>query len=58
MPFWRAGLPAVLLTDTAYLRNPHYHGPSDQANTLDPAFWGRVVVATLATAATLAGPIT
>jgi hypothetical protein len=58
VPVWRAGLPALLLTDTAYLRNPHYHGPSDQANTLDPAFWGRVMAATLVAAAMLAGPIT
>jgi Zn-dependent M28 family amino/carboxypeptidase len=56
VPFWRAGLPAVMLTDTAYLRNPHYHLASDRPGTLDPAFWGRVVAATLAAVATLARP--
>ena len=54
VPFWRAGLPAVMLTDTAYLRNPHYHSASDRPETLDPAFWRRVVAATLAAAAALA----
>lgn len=27
--FWDAGYAAVMLTDTAFLRNPHYHGPGD-----------------------------
>ena len=30
-----AGLRAVMLTDTAWLRNPHYHRASDRAETLD-----------------------
>ncbi|MGQ0551998.1 MAG: M28 family peptidase [Planctomycetota bacterium] len=36
--FWDAGLPAVLITDTADLRNPHYHRGSDRADTLDFEF--------------------
>ncbi|MBW4639246.1 MAG: M28 family peptidase [Gloeocapsa sp. UFS-A4-WI-NPMV-4B04] len=28
-PFWYQGIGAVLLTDTANLRTPHYHQPSD-----------------------------
>ncbi|MGQ9920416.1 MAG: M28 family peptidase [Desulfobacca sp.] len=33
--FWDQGYPAVMLTDTAFLRNPHYHGPGDVMATLD-----------------------
>lgn len=33
--FNRHGYPAVMLTDTAFYRNPHYHKPSDRPNTLD-----------------------
>ncbi len=33
--FWNAGYPAVMITDTAYLRNPHYHRPTDTPDTLD-----------------------
>lgn len=34
-PFWRMGTPAVMVTDTAPFRNPHYHLDSDVATTLD-----------------------
>jgi aminopeptidase YwaD len=34
-PFWDAGYPALMITDTAFLRNPHYHLPSDTIETLD-----------------------
>jgi len=27
-----------MLTDTAFLRNPHYHQPTDTLDTLDLAF--------------------
>lgn len=37
-PAWQAGVPGVFLTDTANLRNPHYHQASDLPATLDPAF--------------------
>lgn len=37
-PFWNAGLPAALWTDTANFRNPHYHRPSDTPETLDYGF--------------------
>jgi len=33
--FWAQGYPALMVTDTAFMRNPHYHGPSDSADTLD-----------------------
>lgn len=37
-PFWDRGVPAVMITDTAELRNPHYHLPGDTPDSLDPAF--------------------
>ncbi len=33
--FWDAGIPAVMITDTSFMRNPHYHMRSDTADTLD-----------------------
>jgi hypothetical protein len=33
--FWDAGYTALLLTDTAFFRNPHYHRPTDTPATLD-----------------------
>ena len=33
--FWRQGYPGVMVTDTAYLRNPHYHTHRDTPETLD-----------------------
>jgi len=36
--FWDAGLPAVMVTDTALFRNPNYHLPSDTIDTLDFTF--------------------
>ncbi len=33
--FWNQGYPALMLTDTSFLRNPHYHLPTDMPNTLD-----------------------
>jgi hypothetical protein len=33
--YWRHGWSAVLVTDTAYLRNPNYHTARDTAETLD-----------------------
>lgn len=36
--FWHYGFPALMLTDTANFRNPHYHQPSDTIDTLDLDF--------------------
>lgn len=33
--FWEIGFPAVMITDTAFYRNPHYHTASDLPDTLD-----------------------
>jgi Zn-dependent M28 family amino/carboxypeptidase len=35
--FWDEGYPAVMLTDTAFMRNPNYHGPGDVMARLDLA---------------------
>lgn len=37
-PFWDRGYPAIMVTDTAFMRNPHYHQPSDRLETLDLDF--------------------
>jgi Zn-dependent M28 family amino/carboxypeptidase len=37
-PFWDEGYPAIMVTDTAFMRNPHYHKPSDTIATLDLDF--------------------
>ncbi len=35
-PFMLAGIPAVMVTDTANFRNPNYHQPTDTVETIDP----------------------
>lgn len=37
-PFWDNGYRAIMVTDTANLRNPHYHQPSDRLETLNLNF--------------------
>jgi hypothetical protein len=41
--YWLEGWPAVLVTDTAFLRNPNYHTRNDTAKTLDYVRMARVV---------------
>jgi len=36
--FWDQGYRAIMVTDTAILRNPHYHKPSDRIETLNLDF--------------------
>jgi hypothetical protein len=38
-PFWYKGIGAVLVTDTADLRSPHYHQSSDTLATIDRPFF-------------------
>lgn len=40
--FWDEGYPAVMLTDTANFRNPHYHRPTDTLDTLNMEFLSTV----------------
>lgn len=41
-PFWDLGYPALMVTDTAFYRNPHYHSPSDTLDTLNFDFMAKV----------------
>jgi len=41
--FWNEGFPAVMVTDTAFFRNPHYHARTDTFDTLDYVRLGNVV---------------
>lgn len=47
--FWKYGFPAVMVTDTAFLRNPHYHLPTDTPDTLNFQFLEDVVQGVVAT---------
>jgi Zn-dependent M28 family amino/carboxypeptidase len=40
--FWDRGYPALMITDTSFMRNPHYHQPSDTPDTLDYPFLAKV----------------
>lgn len=42
--FWDQGFPALLVTDTSFLRNPNYHLPSDSMETLDFEFMRKVAI--------------
>lgn len=53
-PFWDRGYPAMMLTDTAFLRNPNYHQPSDLPETLDLDFMTRIANTVAAFAINLA----
>jgi len=37
-PFWDNGYRAIMVTDTAFMRNPHYHQSTDTIDTLDLDF--------------------
>ncbi|MGB1072159.1 MAG: M28 family peptidase [Planctomycetota bacterium] len=54
-PYWEAGLDAIMLTDTANFRNPHYHEDSDTIETLDFEFMARIIRAVTACAIDWAG---
>ena len=41
--FWDKGFPAVMVTDSAFFRNPHYHLPSDTMDKLDLDFMAELV---------------
>jgi peptidase M28-like protein len=40
--FWRQGVRAVMVTDTAWYRNPRYHKPDDTPDTLDYVRMARI----------------
>ncbi|MGH8475183.1 MAG: M28 family peptidase [Methylococcales bacterium] len=41
--FWDAGIPALMITDTAPFRYPHYHRPSDTPEHLDYVRMARLI---------------
>lgn len=41
--FWRAGIPAVMATDTVYYRYAHYHTEEDTWEKLSDEPFARVV---------------
>ncbi len=53
-PFWKAGIPSIMWTDTSEFRNPHYHRATDTADTLDYDFMSQVTKLALARAASRA----
>ena len=53
--FWDTGYPAVVLTDTANFRNPHYHRETDTVATLNLEFLSNVATTVTATAMQMAG---
>jgi Zn-dependent M28 family amino/carboxypeptidase len=40
--FWDCGCRALMVTDTSFFRNPHYHQPTDTPDTLDYPFLAKV----------------
>jgi Zn-dependent M28 family amino/carboxypeptidase len=40
--FWDLGYPALMITDTSFYRNPHYHEETDAPDTLDYPFLAKV----------------
>ena len=42
-PFWDRGYNALMVTDTSFMRNPHYHQMSDTIDTLDLPFLASVI---------------
>lgn len=53
--FWKFGYRALMVTDTAFYRNPNYHGPGDLAETLDYSRMTEVVLGLKMTLLDLAG---
>lgn len=53
--FWEQGFPAIMLTDTANYRNPHYHQPTDTVETLNLDFLASVTDAVTAAVLEVAG---
>jgi hypothetical protein len=43
-PFWDEGFAALMLTDTAFLRNSNYHLATDTMETLDFEFMRKVAI--------------
>jgi Zn-dependent M28 family amino/carboxypeptidase len=55
--FWQCGYPAVMVTDTSFLRNPNYHRMTDLPETLNYPAMTRVVRGVTSSLARLAKPV-
>ncbi len=53
--FWKFGYNALMVTDTSFYRNAHYHGPGDISETLDYIRMTEVVLGLKSAIETLAG---
>lgn len=53
--YWMVGYEAVMVTDTAFYRNPHYHEPTDTPDTLDYRRMAQAARAVTAAVLELAG---
>jgi Zn-dependent M28 family amino/carboxypeptidase len=56
-PFLSAGLPAVILSDTAEFRSPHYHRSTDTIETIDKNRFAATVKAVIGATVALAEPV-
>ena len=57
-PFWDQGYPAIMVTDTANFRTPHYHKASDILDTLNLTFAADVCRAVAGLVIDIAGVVT
>lgn len=55
--FWEAGIPAILVNDTANFRNPNYHRATDEPDTLDHERLADITAAAALTVERFARPI-
>jgi len=55
MNYWAAGYPAVMISDTAFYRNPNYHTIRDTPDTLDYRRMADVIRGVYAAVRALAG---
>jgi len=53
--FWKFGYNALMVTDTSFYRNAHYHGPGDVSETLDYIRMSEVVIGLKSAIEALAG---
>jgi hypothetical protein len=56
-PFWKAGIPSIMWTDTSEFRNPNYHAATDTPDTLNYDFLTEVTQAVTAVVLTQAAKL-
>lgn len=55
LSYWAESYPALMITDTAFYRNPHYHTAEDTYDKLDYSRMAKVVEAVFATVQAYSG---